>query len=86
MLGVQRPSVSLTAGILRKANFLDYRAGRVTIVDRSGLERTACECYGTIQAQLNDIFGPTELVAERLSDKNQRVCQPSNRRPPISLR
>ena len=38
MLGVQRSSVSLTAGILRKAGFIDYHAGRMTIVDRAGLE------------------------------------------------
>jgi len=46
MLGVHRPSVSLAAGALQNAGFIKYTRGRVTIVDRKGLEEVACECYG----------------------------------------
>jgi CRP-like cAMP-binding protein len=46
MLGVRRASVTVTAGILQRAGFVEFRRGRVTVVDREGLEGAACECYG----------------------------------------
>jgi CRP-like cAMP-binding protein len=46
MLGVRRASVTVTAGILQRAGFVEFRRGRVTVVDRAGLESAACECYG----------------------------------------
>jgi CRP-like cAMP-binding protein len=57
MLGVQRAGLTITAGLLRKAGFIDYMRGQVTIVKRAGLEASACECYVTTQAQLNELFG-----------------------------
>lgn len=45
MLGVHRPSVSLAAGALQNAGFIKYTRGRVTVIDRKGLEDVACECY-----------------------------------------
>jgi CRP-like cAMP-binding protein len=48
MLGTQRAGVSLTAGSLYKAGLIQYRHGQVTIIDRSGLEKGACECYRTM--------------------------------------
>jgi CRP-like cAMP-binding protein len=48
MLGVRRPSVSITASILQRAGFIRYNRGRIEIVDRAGLESVACECYGVI--------------------------------------
>ena len=45
MLGVRRATVTVTAGILQKAGFAQFSRGRVEIVDRDGLEKTACECY-----------------------------------------
>lgn len=46
MLGVRRATVTVTAGILQKAGFVEFTRGRVAIVDRPGLENTSCECYG----------------------------------------
>jgi CRP-like cAMP-binding protein len=50
MLGVRRATVSEVASELQRAGFISYTRGRVTIVDRAGLERTACECYGIIRS------------------------------------
>jgi CRP-like cAMP-binding protein len=50
MLGVRRPSVTDVAKRLQRARLIDYRRGRITIVDRRGLERRSCECYGTVRA------------------------------------
>ena len=49
MLGVQRPTVTLTARMLHTAGLVDYRRGTLTIVDREGLAELACECYGIIR-------------------------------------
>lgn len=45
MLGTGRPSVSLAAGILQRAGLIENMRGAVTILNRSGLEAAACECY-----------------------------------------
>jgi Mn-dependent DtxR family transcriptional regulator len=45
MLGVRRATVTVTAGILQKAGFVQFSRGRVAIVDRQGLENATCECY-----------------------------------------
>ena len=49
MLGTDRPSVSLAAGVLQKAGTIEYSRGSVKILNRAELERTACECYGVIR-------------------------------------
>jgi CRP-like cAMP-binding protein len=46
MLGVRRASVTVTAGTLQRAGFVEFSRERVEVVDRAGLESAACECYG----------------------------------------
>jgi CRP-like cAMP-binding protein len=48
MLGVHRPTVSVAAGMLQKAGFIQYVRGIITIKDRKGLESAACGCYRSI--------------------------------------
>jgi CRP-like cAMP-binding protein len=49
MLGTDRPSVSLAAGILQRKELIEYTRGIVKIVNRKKLEDCACECYGVIR-------------------------------------
>jgi CRP-like cAMP-binding protein len=48
MLGVRRATVTEAAAGLQKAGVITYKYGRITVVDRAGLEARSCECYGII--------------------------------------
>lgn len=52
MLGTRRASVTIAAGVLQKAGFIEYRRGEVEIVDRGKLEETTCICYEIICRQI----------------------------------
>ncbi|MFN0071098.1 MAG: Crp/Fnr family transcriptional regulator [Chloroflexota bacterium] len=56
MLGVGRPTVSLATAELRNAGLVRFSRGRVAILDRSGLESSACACYGIITAELERLL------------------------------
>lgn len=53
MLGVSRPSVALSASSLQKAGLIQYHRGEMTVMDRHGLEKAACECYSVVHEQFN---------------------------------
>jgi len=54
MLGGTRATVSLAAGSLKKKGLLQYSRGVIQILDRTGLEEAACECYQTIKDHLKN--------------------------------
>jgi CRP-like cAMP-binding protein len=49
MLGVHRQSITEVARSLSRRGLIHYRWGKVTILDRQGLEAAACECYQLIR-------------------------------------
>ncbi len=49
MLGVQRQAVSLAGATLQNAGLIRYTRGRITVVNRRGLEEASCECYARIR-------------------------------------
>ncbi len=57
MLGVQRTGVTAAAGALQRAGLIRYRRGTVTIIDRRGLQRRSCECYGVSKREFDRLLG-----------------------------
>ncbi|HEY4441133.1 MAG TPA: Crp/Fnr family transcriptional regulator [Candidatus Elarobacter sp.] len=49
MLGVRRAGVSIAAAALQQAGYIRYARGRVSVLDRPGLQSVACECYAAIE-------------------------------------
>lgn len=57
MLGVHRPAVTLAAGILQRAGLIRYTRGKVTILDRAGLEAVSCACYHLTRRNYERLVG-----------------------------
>jgi CRP-like cAMP-binding protein len=57
MLGVRRATVNGATGMLKKAGLIRYVRGRVTLIDRVGLESASCSCYKAIVQSYNSILG-----------------------------
>jgi len=56
MLGVRREGVTEAAGKLQKAGLIRYRRGKITILDRPGLEARVCECYEVVKKEFNRLL------------------------------
>jgi DNA-binding GntR family transcriptional regulator len=79
MLGVQRTGVTVAAGALRRAGLIRHRHGNVTIIDRRGLIRRSCECYGVSKKEFNRLFGDRALRKVR-SGRIKVLFEPHPRR------
>jgi CRP-like cAMP-binding protein len=62
MLGVRREGVTEAAGKLQDAGLIQYRRGRITVLDRPRLEARACECYAVVKKEFDRLL---PRVAER---------------------
>lgn len=56
MLGVQRGAVNTAARGLQEHGLIDYARGKITILNRAGLEAAACECYALIRTEITKLF------------------------------
>src|SRR5262245_51056357 len=52
MIGARRPTVSIAAGSLQKAGLIKVNRGRVTLLDRKGIEAAPCDCYWVMRRAL----------------------------------
>ena len=62
MLGVRREGVTESATKLQKAGLIRYSRGHITVLDRPGLERRACECYAVVKREYDRLL-PREIAA-----------------------
>lgn len=63
MLGIRRQSVTSAAGHLQAAGLIRYARGNITICDRHGLEKAACECYRVVKTEVDRLTDRPALLA-----------------------
>ncbi|HZM35869.1 MAG TPA: Crp/Fnr family transcriptional regulator [Burkholderiales bacterium] len=51
LLGVRREGVTEAAGRLQAARAIEYRRGRIRVLERARLEARACECYAVLKRE-----------------------------------
>jgi len=56
MLGVRREGVTEAAGKLQRAGLIRYSRGRITVLDRPGLEKEVCECYAVVKKEFDRLL------------------------------
>ena len=62
MLGVRREGVTESALKLQNLGLIRYTRGRITVLNRPGLERRTCECYAVVKAEYDRLL-PQRLAA-----------------------
>ncbi len=63
MLGVRREGVTEAAGKLQQAGLIGYSRGRITVLDRPGLEARVCECYQVVKSESDRLLPDLHGVA-----------------------
>ena len=56
ILGVRRASVTQAAGQLQKDGLIRYERGRISVLDRAGLEGRSCECYAVVKKEYDRLL------------------------------
>ncbi len=56
MLGVRREGVTEAAGKLQAQGLIEYRRGRIVVLDRPGLEARVCECYAVVKREYDRLL------------------------------
>lgn len=74
-LGVRREGITVTAGRLQHEGLISYRRGHITVLDRKGIERRACECYRTVKSEL-DRLRPRADDNRLVADVGNRYSRP----------
>jgi len=62
MLGVRREGVTEAAGKLQSAGLIHYSRGRITVLDRPGLEARVCECYDVVRQEFRRLLPDATAV------------------------
>jgi Mn-dependent DtxR family transcriptional regulator len=58
MLGVRRTSVTAVAKALQEAGLIKYARGKIQILDAKAMQKSTCECYGSVKMLYEKLIGP----------------------------
>jgi CRP-like cAMP-binding protein len=56
-LGVRRESVTEAAAALQRSGVIRYRRGHISVLERTALERSVCECYAVVRREMSRLLG-----------------------------
>jgi len=76
MLGTNRKSVTLAAQSMQKAGLINYRRGKMQIVDRPGLEKASCECYAIVRERFDAFLTPPVTAVQGNTKGRRESRQP----------
>jgi CRP-like cAMP-binding protein len=62
MLGVRREGVTEGATKLQAAGLIKYSRGKITVMDRAGLEARSCECYQVVKTEYDRLLPVQEAT------------------------
>jgi CRP-like cAMP-binding protein len=57
MLGLHAAQVASATDSLSSAGLIEYDDGIITVLDRDGVERRSCECYGVVKQESDRLLG-----------------------------
>jgi CRP-like cAMP-binding protein len=57
LLSARRSGVTVIAGTLQRRGLISYQRGQITVLNRKGLEKAACECYGIVRGEFDRLLG-----------------------------
>jgi len=74
-LGVRREGITEAAGKLQHAGLISYRRGHITVLDRSGLKKRACECYQVVKTEFDRLL-PDVTATQAVAPRYMRTALP----------
>lgn len=60
MIGVRREGITEAAGHLQAEGYIRYRRGHISVLNRIGLEKRVCECYGVVKKEFGRLMSDVQ--------------------------
>jgi len=72
IMGANRKSVTLAAQSMQAAGLISYHRGLMQILDRTGMEKAACECYAIVKRRFDSFLNtPAHTVLATKGGRNR---------------